>query len=109
MTTPDVKATIERLCPAVHPRGYKCSKPTGHDGAHTPRDEHHCHARNCGVATKPEMLMCFRHWRMVPRDLQRRVWATYRDGQCDDKQPSREWHAAADAAIAAVAEKESRP
>jgi hypothetical protein len=63
---------------------------------------HCCHARGCRVSTKPEMLMCFRHWKMVPRDIQRWVWRTYRPGQCDDKRPSKEWHAAADAAIAAV-------
>lgn len=45
---------------------------------------------------------------MVPRDIQRRVWATYRPGQCDDKAPSESWHEAADAAIAAVALK-ARP
>lgn len=55
------------------------------------------------------MLMCFRHWRMVPREMQRRVWATYRPGQCDDKNISREWLAAADAAIDAVAAKEGLP
>lgn len=53
------------------------------------------------------MLMCLKHWRMVPRDIQRRVWSTYRPGQCDDKQPSESWHEAADAAIAAVATKEA--
>lgn len=60
---------------------------------------HRCHARNCTTPVKPEMLMCLRHWRMVPRDIQRRVWATY-------MRPSEAWHQAADAAIAAVAAKE---
>lgn len=50
--------------------------------------------------------MCLRHWRMVPYPLQRRVWVTYRPGQCDDREPSQEWHAAADAAIEAVYAKE---
>ena len=50
--------------------------------------------------------MCGPHWRRVPRDIQRRVWATYRRGQCDDKNASYAWHAAADRAIAAVARKE---
>lgn len=59
------------------------------------------------MLVKPEMLMCLRHWRMVPRAIQRQVWATYRPGQCDDKNPSEAWHAAADAAIAAVAAKEA--
>lgn len=43
---------------------------------------------------------------MVPRDLQRRVWATYRVGQCDDGNPSKAWHKAADAAIEYVFKKE---
>lgn len=40
---------------------------------------------------------------MVPKPLQQRVWATYRPGQEIDKQPSAEWHAAAQNAIAVVA------
>jgi len=74
-----------------------------HEGELTP---HHCHARGCATSCPPEHLMCARHWRMVPSDLQRAVWATYRPGQCDDKRPSAAWHAAADAAIAHVAERE---
>lgn len=70
---------------------------------------HHCHARNCSAKTKPEMLMCLKHWRMVPRNLQKDVWATYRPGQCDDRAPSKAWYAAADAAIEAVAAKEGPP
>lgn len=67
---------------------------------------HTCHARGCKVVTKPEMLMCFRHWKIVPAILQREVWKHYRHGQCDDKQPSKEWMKAADDAIAAVYDKE---
>lgn len=48
------------------------------------------------------MLMCYRHWSMVPRDLQARVWATYRRGQEVDKQPSNDYLDAALAAIHAV-------
>ena len=69
---------------------------------------HHCHARGCEVPVRPELLMCRRHWAMVPRELQRRVWATCRPGQCDDKRPSKEWMVAANAAIDAVAAKEAR-
>jgi hypothetical protein len=47
--------------------------------------------------------MCFKHWTKVPSKIQRAVWATYRPGQCDDKEPSEAWHAAADAAIGYVA------
>ncbi len=69
---------------------------------------HHCHARGCSTPVPPEMLMCRRHWRMVPRNLQQRVWDTYRPGQCDDKNPSPAWHEAADAAINFVAEAEAK-
>lgn len=69
---------------------------------------HHCHARGCRTAVKPELLMCLRHWRQVPKPLQQAVWRTYRPGQCDDKRPSMAWHEAADAAIAFVAQLEGR-
>lgn len=68
---------------------------------------HKCHARGCNVPTRPEVLMCFRHWGMVPHTLRSEVWRYYRAGQCDDKQVSREWLNAADAAIEAVAAKEA--
>lgn len=45
---------------------------------------------------------------MVPIDLQQRVNATYRRGQCDDKSPSDEWIAAAHTAITVVALAEGR-
>ena len=69
---------------------------------------HTCHARDCGKPVKPELLMCFAHWRMVPRVIQHAVWAAYRPGQCDDKRPSKEWHRAADAAIGYVARAEGK-
>jgi hypothetical protein len=64
---------------------------------------HHCHARGCSTPVPPERLFCLRHWQMVPRNLQAAVWRHYRDGQCDDKNPSRAWHETADAAIGFVA------
>lgn len=50
--------------------------------------------------------MCLKHWRAVPSEIQRKVWATYRPGQCDDKRPSEAWHEVADAAICLVAHQE---
>lgn len=67
---------------------------------------HHCHARGCSRVVPPEMLMCKRHWFMVPAPIRQQVWSTYRPGQCDDMNPSTAWHAAADAAIKAVFDKE---
>jgi hypothetical protein len=68
---------------------------------------HTCHAKGCKVEVRPELLMCLQHWRMVPKELQRQVWAHYREGQCDDRRPSREWLDAADAAINYVAQVEA--
>jgi len=70
------------------------------------RAEHHCHARHCGTHVPPEMLMCRSHWFMVPPEIRDRVWKHYRPGQCDDMNPSEEWHRAADEAIEAVAKAE---
>jgi len=78
------------------------------DKKETPRvTYHHCHAERCTIRTKPEMLMCRRHWFMVPKALQRAVWNAYRPGQCNLKPPpSDAWMKAANQAIRAVAEKE---
>lgn len=70
---------------------------------------HTCHALGCEVEVKPELLMCRKHWGMVPAKLKREVWKHYRAGQCDDKRPSKEWRQAANEAIIAVAEKEPPP
>lgn len=47
-----------------------------------------------------------RHWFMVPRGPREAVWAAYVSGQEIRKGPTAEWHAAADAAILAVARSE---
>lgn len=67
------------------------------------RRPHLCHADGCATDVPPRMLMCRRHWALVPQALQRQVWATYRSGQEVDKRPSRAYLVAADAAVAAVA------
>lgn len=67
--------------------------------------KHTCHAIGCNLIVPPRMLMCLRHWRMVPKALQADVWATYRPGQEIDKQPSEAYRLAQRAAIDAVAQK----
>lgn len=69
---------------------------------------HHCHAKGCLRSCAPALLMCPKHWWMVPRELRLAVWREYRSGQELDKRPSAAWHAAADAAIAAVFELERK-
>jgi hypothetical protein len=83
--------------------------------AHTPRSAqsgiltpHTCHAIGCAVGVRPELLMCGRHWAMVPSEIRRAVWSFYRAGQCVDKRPSPAWLVAARSAIAKVAVLEGR-
>lgn len=64
---------------------------------------HDCHAIECERQIAPSMLMCRVHWRMVPANLQREVWRTYRKGQEIDKKPSEAYMRAQMAAINHVA------
>ena len=68
---------------------------------------HVCHAGWCSVEVKPEKLMCAFHWKKVPTKLKYKINKLYRQGQCDDKRPSKEWLKAAKQAIAIVLEKGS--
>lgn len=70
---------------------------------------HHCHAIKCFVSCKPEFLMCGRHWRIVPRSVQAKVYAAYRHGQCEDMSVSLAWLTAAKEAILLVALHEMIP
>lgn len=63
---------------------------------------HVCHATGCDVKVPPKMLMCLRHWRMVPRSIQREVWATYVPGQEIRKDPTDEYMDAQRRAVEAV-------
>jgi hypothetical protein len=67
---------------------------------------HTCHATGCTTRTAPEMWGCRAHWFMVPKPIRDRIWKTYRVGQCDDKNPSKEYCQAAKDAVIAVARKE---
>ena len=67
-----------------------------------------CAARGCGVQVPPKMLMCRKHWYMVPVFLRRAVWAAYRPGQEHDGNPSETYLSVMRAAVEAVAEREGR-
>lgn len=68
--------------------------------------KHTCHAVKCKVQVPPRMLMCLKHWRMVPPALQKAVWREYREGQEVRKDPTDKYLEVMNAAIDAVAEKE---
>lgn len=69
---------------------------------------HTCHATDCPQRVPPAMFMCRKHWYTLPRSLRDRIWATYRDGQEDDKQPSHAYCEAAKAAVIYIAEREGK-
>lgn len=70
---------------------------------------HGCHAVNCGTPVPPRMHMCRRHWAMVPRVVQRRLWATYRPRQEQTMTPSPDYLRAAAQCVRLVAEAEGQP
>ena len=41
---------------------------------------HECPVMGCTRAVSAGMLMCRSHWHMVPKALQRAVWAAWGDG-----------------------------
>jgi hypothetical protein len=73
-----------------------------------PPPRHACHAVGCDVAVPPKMLFCLRHWRMVPRELQRRVWRAYVPGQEIRKDPTDEYIEVQREVVAYVARLEGR-
>lgn len=52
------------------------------------------------------MFMCARHWFKLPTAMRKRIWATYRPGQCDDWNITHEYAEAARDAVKFIAEKE---
>ena len=69
---------------------------------------HTCHAYDCNKATKPEMFMCLKHWRMLPRLYKRGIWESYRPGQCDDWNITDIYAKRAKVCIQYIAEKENK-
>lgn len=63
---------------------------------------HLCHAIGCSLEVPPKLLMCARHWFMLPENMRQNVWRAYRAGQEVDKRPSSEYLAVAQRAIAWV-------
>jgi hypothetical protein len=69
-------------------------------------DVHRCHVERCITPVPPAMLMCTRHWRLVPYPMQREVWKHYRKGQEVDKRPTKEYLVAANTACNFVRDRE---
>lgn len=58
-----------------------------------------CVIPECGLQIDPSRLMCRHDWRLVPKELQDRIWTTWRSGR---PQVPSEHRAAVSDAIAAV-------
>lgn len=56
---------------------------------------HECHADNCDDPISPRLLMCKKHWRLVPEKFKHRVHKHYRGGQEVDKNPTENYLKAA--------------
>lgn len=69
---------------------------------------HVCHAFGCRTPVEPRLLMCAKHWKLVPYGLRAEIRATYRIGQETDKKPSAEYLTAMRHSIRAVAKAEGR-
>ncbi len=58
-------------------------------------NKHRCHWPGCPIEVPPAMWGCKPHWFRLPKGVRNQIWATYRPGQEVDKDPSREYLAAA--------------
>lgn len=67
---------------------------------------HTCHAIDCEKSVPPKLLMCLKHWRMVPKAIQILVWQHYVPGQETTKNPTAEYMKVQRKAVIAVARKE---
>lgn len=67
---------------------------------------HTCHATNCEIEVPPEIFMCRQHWFMLPKKLRDEIWRTYRQGQCEDWNISKEYSEAAKKCVKFIAAKE---
>lgn len=67
-----------------------------------------CPVKGCTAYAKPRQLMCWPHWRRVPKALNHAVFDTYEYWQRDPRHDTqRSYQEARDAAIAAVEAKEA--
>ena len=74
-----------------------------------PMSAHLCHVPHCEVEVPPRLLMCKRHWFMVPWNLRRAVNLHFNPEQCipgSGVKPTREWGQAARAAIESLVRRE---
>lgn len=68
-----------------------------------PRGMHPCAAELCAKLIPHRLLMCPRHWGMVPREIQSQLWRAYTRADSDGRaRLTKGYLAAVDACIEAV-------
>lgn len=74
-----------------------------------PHPRHRCAAEGCEMHVALHLLMCRRHWLLVPRPLREAVWATYQrhQGLPGGPEPTPVYRRNVTAAIKAVAQREA--
>ena len=69
---------------------------------------HLCAARPCAARISTKYLMCFTHWRMVPRHQQTEVYAAYHSGTRKNTHPTDQYVAAVAAARESVTQQQAK-
>jgi hypothetical protein len=72
------------------------------------RPVHRCHAVDCDEKVRPRLLMCRKHWYMVPKAIRDEVLRLYVPGQEVRKDPTEDYLNVAQRAINVVAGKEGK-
>lgn len=67
---------------------------------------HYCHAQGCVREVEMDRFMCQRHWKLAPLDLRDALMDAWNRAGRNGAQAlaSEDWHQAADALVAAVAD-----
>jgi len=68
--------------------------------------KHLCHALKCATPVPPRLLMCNRHWHLLPKPARDLIWHYYEDGQEHRKDPSAAYLLAQSCAVTIVALRE---
>ena len=76
------------------------------DTPEIPAGKHRCAAIRCTRLVPTNLLMCMKHWLMVPKHLATAVWREYHSGLRHRNHPTPEYWAAVEAAQNAVAGRE---
>lgn len=63
---------------------------------------HVCQARKCAAIIPRKLLMCLRHWNLVPHEMQQQIYFHYRPGQEEDLKLSPGYRQAYQDAVEAV-------